>query len=100
MTRDPAITEDRDFGRAAVALGWVPAPRFLLRRDTVLRRMRALPRGRVLEVGCGAGSLLADLAALGFECTAVETADAARALAARMVADHPGIVVADAGRAR
>lgn len=98
MTRDPAITEDRDFGRAAVALGWVPAPRFLLRRDTVLRRMRALPRGRVLEVGCGAGSLLADLAALGFECTAVETAAAARALAARMVADHPGIVVADAVR--
>lgn len=98
MTRDPAITEDRDFGRAAVALGWVPAPRFLLRRDAVLRRMRTLPRGRVLEIGCGAGSLLADLAKLGFECTAVETAPAARVLAARMLADLPGIVVHDAVR--
>lgn len=96
--RDAAITEDRDFGRAAVALGWVPAPRFLLRRDTVLRRMRTLPRGRVLEIGCGAGSLLADLAALGFEPTAVETAPAARALAQRMVADHPRIQVHDAVR--
>lgn len=91
--RDAAITEDRDFGRAAVALGWVPAPRFLLRRDAVLRRMRTLPRGRVLEIGCGAGSLLADLAALGFECTAVETAPAARALAERMVADLPNVTV-------
>lgn len=98
MTLDPAITEDRDFGRAAVALGWVPAPRFLLRRDAVLRRLRAMPRGRVLEIGCGAGSLLADLAKLGFDCTAVETAPAARELAARMLADLPGIVVHDAVR--
>ena len=96
--RDPAITEDRDFGRAAVALGWVPAPRFLLRRDTVLRRIRSLPRGRVLEIGCGAGSLLADLAALGFEPTAVETAPAARALAQRMVADFPQVAVHEAVR--
>ncbi len=98
MTLDPAITEDRDFGRTAVALGWVPAPRFLLRRDAVLRRLRAMPRGRVLEIGCGAGSLLADLAKLGFDCTAVETAPAARELAARMLADLPGIVVHDAVR--
>lgn len=96
--RDPAITQDRDFGRAAVALGWVPAPRFLLRRAAVLARMRTLPRGRVLEIGCGAGSLLADLADLGFECSAVETSADARGLASRMLADHPGISVQDAVR--
>lgn len=96
--RDAAITEDRDFGRAAVSLGWVPAPRFLMRRDVVLRRMDASPRGRVLEIGCGAGSLLADLATRGFACTAMETAPAARALARRMLADHPDIVVHDALR--
>ncbi len=93
-TRDPAITVDRDYGRAARALGWVPAPRFLLRRAVVLERMRALPPGKVLEIGSGAGSLLADLDALGFECTAVETSSAARELCARMLADarHSAIV--------
>lgn len=85
--RDPAITVDRDFGRAAPSLGWVPAPRFLLRRAVVLERMRALPPGKVLEIGSGAGSLLADLYALGFECTAVETSAEARTLCAKMLAD-------------
>lgn len=89
MAPDPAVIVHREFGRAAPALGWVPAPRYLLRRDVVLRRMRALPRGRVLEIGCGAGSLLADLHGLGFECEAVETSDHARTVAARMLADLP-----------
>ncbi len=88
-SHDPAVTVDRDFGPVAVALGWVPAPRFLLRRDVVLRRLRSLPRGTVLEVGCGAGTLLAELDALGFECCAVETSESALALSARFLAGHP-----------
>ena len=95
MPPETAIIIDREFGRAAPALGWVPAPRYLLRRDVVLRRAGELPRGRVLEIGCGAGSLLADLHALGFECEAVETSDHARALAARMLADLPVQLHAD-----
>lgn len=91
--KDASVFDDRDFGRGAVALGWVPAPRYLLRRDVVLRRARELPRGSVLEIGCGAGSLLADLHALGYECTAVETSDGARAMAARMLADLPDVSV-------
>lgn len=87
MTPDPAVIHHPEFGRAAPSLGWVPAPRYLLRRDVVLRRARELPRGRVLEIGCGAGSLLADLQLLGFECEAVETSAHARALAGRMLAD-------------
>lgn len=60
-------------GRAAPRLGWVPAPRYLLRRDLVLRTLRGLPTGRVLEVGCGAGALIEDLCRLGFQCDALET---------------------------
>ena len=94
--RDPAVTEDRDYGLAAVSLGWVPAPRFLLRRDVVLRRLRALPRGRVLEIGCGAATLVAELDGLGFECAAVENSDAAQRLASRFLADHPMVRIEDA----
>jgi SAM-dependent methyltransferase len=93
--RDPAVSIDPDFGLAAVSLGWVPAPRFLLRRDVVLRRMRALPRGKVLEIGCGAATLVAELDGLGFECAAVETSDAAQRLASRFLADHPMVRVED-----
>ena len=85
------VVTDPEFGRAAPSLGWVPAPRYLLRRDVVLRRAAALPRGETLEIGCGAGSLLADLHGLGFRCHAVETSAEARALATRMLADLPDI---------
>ena len=95
MAPDPAVIVHPEFGRAAPSLGWVPAPRYLLRRDVVLRRARALPRGRVLEIGCGAGSLLADLHSLGFECEAVETSAHARELAGRMLADLPVRLHAD-----
>jgi len=98
LPMDPAVTEDRDFGRAAVSLGWVPAPRYLLRRAAVLALLRSATPGRVLEIGCGAGSLLADLRALSHDCTAVETSEEARRLAARMLADAPAIEVHDAVR--
>jgi SAM-dependent methyltransferase len=94
--RHPAIGIDRQYGRTAVPLGWVPAPRFLLRRDLVLERVRALTPGRALEVGCGAGSLMADLATLGWECRAVETSAHARGLAAHMLADLPNARVQEA----
>jgi SAM-dependent methyltransferase len=94
--RDPAVIVDREYGRAAPTLGWVPAPRYLLRRAAILARVRARAPGRVLEVGAGAGTLLADLAALGFTGAAVEASAAARALAARMLADVPGVTVHEA----
>lgn len=87
----PAIVRDREFGRAAPSLGWVPAPRYLLRRDVVLRRAAAVAPGLALEIGCGAGALLADLHDLGFRCEAVETSDDARALATRLLTDLPDV---------
>jgi SAM-dependent methyltransferase len=91
--RDPGIVVDRQYGRTAVPYKWVPAPRFLLRRDRVLDRLRREPPGRVIEMGCGAASLLADLGAMGWTGRAVETSAHARGIATRMLADLPGITV-------
>ncbi|MEX2181365.1 MAG: class I SAM-dependent methyltransferase [Gemmatimonadaceae bacterium] len=90
---DPRVTEDRDFGRTAVALGWVPAPRFLLRRAVVLDALSRRPRGRVLEIGSGAGTLLADLHHAGFTAEAVETSAEARELSAVILSDLPAVRV-------
>jgi SAM-dependent methyltransferase len=48
----------------------------------VLRELRDVPCGRLLEIGCGAGDLLQRLIAQGFEGSCVETSESAR-LAAR-----------------
>jgi SAM-dependent methyltransferase len=61
------------FGLVAPEHGWFPAPRYLLRRARVLELVGRLPVGRLLEVGCGAGALLDDLAGTGWECDALET---------------------------
>ncbi len=41
---------------------WVPPPRYLLRKHCVLSLLRGVKPCRVLEIGCGAGDLLAALA--------------------------------------
>jgi SAM-dependent methyltransferase len=81
------------FGLSAPERGWVPAPRYALRRDRLLRLARRLEPGRLLEVGPGAGALLADLAALGFRCEALETSAAARELAGWMNRGQPAVRV-------
>lgn len=88
---DADILTDPQFGRAAPALGWVPAPRYLLRRAMILEWMAARPAGRILEIGAGPGTLLADLAERGFTADAVETSARARELGSRMLQDLPGI---------
>src|SRR5688572_255286 len=79
--RDPFMIDHTSYGRVAPELGWVPAPRYLLRRHRALNLLKGLPRGRVLEVGCGAGALLNDLAGLGYDCTALESSSEARRVA-------------------
>ncbi len=83
------------FGIEARAQGWVPSPGYLLRRDRILHHLRQIPRGlEVLEIGCGAGALLADLRALGHRCTAVETSETARGAAAALHEADAGVVIA------
>jgi len=65
------------FGPSLSEKGWVPAPSFLLRRDRILRQMAACPPGTLLEVGCGAGSLVLEFALRGYTCEAIETSEPA-----------------------
>jgi SAM-dependent methyltransferase len=71
--------------------GWVPAPRYLMRRARILDMLRDVSPGRVLEVGPGAATLLMELAAKGFRCEGLEPSQEAHALASRLVqlADVP-----------
>lgn len=78
------------FGLCAPERGWVPAPRYLLRRQRVLELLADQARGALLEVGCGAGALLYDLARAGFACTGLETSPVALALACDLNGDCPG----------
>lgn len=84
-----------ELGLAAPELGWVPSPTFALRRAAVLERLGAWAPGRVLEVGCGAGALLHDLAERGFTAVGVESSPAARELATRLLADREDVVITD-----
>ena len=69
------------FGPSNPALGWVPAPRYLMRRDRVLKHLKARRAGTLVEIGSATGALLSELDQLGFECTGLESSSDARAVA-------------------
>jgi SAM-dependent methyltransferase len=77
-------------GVVAPELGWVPTPRFLLRRDRILRLLAEPSLGRLVEVGCGGGALLHELAQRSSEATGLETSERARALASSIAAAGRG----------
>ena len=85
--------KNRYFGADAAERGWVPSPSYLLRRDRILRIVDNLPYGRVLEIGCGAGALLNDLATRGFECTALETSSTALEIARFINRDNDSVTI-------
>ncbi len=74
------------FGPAAPELGWIPAPRYLLRRDRIRRMIARVQPGRLLEVGPGAGALLVEFTRAGFVCDALEQSASARQLASAFLA--------------
>jgi SAM-dependent methyltransferase len=82
---DPQLKMDALLGPAAPDLGWVPAPRYLLRRARILPWLHSMPRGRLLEIGPGAASLLVEAALLGFDCQALELSTEARDLAFKLI---------------
>lgn len=78
-------------------MAWVESPSYLLRRWTVLRELRAVPRGRLLEIGCGAGDLLVHLARAGFRPQCVEISALARSEAAERF-EQEGLSITPAER--
>ena len=75
------------YGPALPQAKWVPAPRYLMRRDVILSVARDLERGRFLELGCGSGGLLHDLARLGFQSVGVDHSTSARRIAETLLAE-------------
>ncbi|WP_409475725.1 class I SAM-dependent methyltransferase [Stenotrophomonas sp. Y-13] len=65
-------------------IGWTPPIRYLLRRNRILSALGTVPAGKLLEIGCGAGALLYDLARMGFVVQGLETSDEARATAEKI----------------
>ncbi|HEX2595672.1 MAG TPA: class I SAM-dependent methyltransferase [Luteimonas sp.] len=82
------MIDDSLLGPAFPEAGWVPAPRYLMRRARILDLARTLAPGRLLEIGPGAGVLLTEFARRGFECEALELSPAARALCAQVFAQR------------
>lgn len=68
-------------------LGWVPAPRYLMRRARIKRLMSDVATGRLLEIGPGAGALLVEFADEGYQCEALELSAEARKLTQAVVAE-------------
>lgn len=69
------------YGPSLPEAGWVPAPRYLLRRHIILKHLQALQRGRLLEIGCGAGTLLYEAHQLGFQVEGMEASISALEIA-------------------
>ncbi|MEZ4483967.1 MAG: class I SAM-dependent methyltransferase [Syntrophotaleaceae bacterium] len=76
------------YGVCAPEIGWVPAPRYLLRRERILKIIKPLSREDVLEIGCGAGAMLVDLSNAGFNCTGLETSVSANQIAKEINRQH------------
>lgn len=60
---------------------WYPGPRYLLRKYCLLRMLRGMAGGRVLEIGCAQGDMLRTLAERGFTGLGVDISEEAVRLA-------------------
>ena len=81
------------YGPVVPEKGWVPAPRYLLRRGRLLGIMANLEKGRLLEIGCGAGTIVHELGLAGFKCEAVESSAKAFELASYVNKDLDNVTV-------
>ncbi|WP_386628616.1 class I SAM-dependent methyltransferase [Sulfitobacter geojensis] len=75
------VVQHPHFGPAMPGLNWVPAPRYLMRRDRVFRHLTDIEPCRVIDIGCGPATQLSELAQRGFEAYGVDRSDQALDLA-------------------
>jgi SAM-dependent methyltransferase len=83
------------FGVTLREHGWVPSPRYLLRRARVLEILDRFPRGNLLEIGCGTGALIEDLRRMGFQCAALEISADALKIARSVHEAHEDVRIYD-----
>lgn len=81
MNQKSEVVRHPLYGVALPGRNWVPAPSYVLRRRRILNVFSEFEPGRLLEVGSGAGAMLADLSRMGHSCAALETSPDARKLA-------------------
>jgi SAM-dependent methyltransferase len=85
---DRPLELHRHFGPALPRLGWVPAPRYILRRARLLKLLSDVsPQARVLDVGCGAATFLFELHQRGLLCEGLETSELAAEIAREVHAE-------------
>ena len=59
-------------------MNWTPGPRYLLRRDCILRIVSRLAPNRVLEIGCGGGDLALRMAERNCDVVGLDFSEDAR----------------------
>lgn len=67
---------------------YVNAPRYLLRKRLVLELVRDMDKGKVLEIGCGAGDLCATLHKMGYNVKGIDSAERAIQLCEELYGDN------------
>jgi 2-polyprenyl-3-methyl-5-hydroxy-6-metoxy-1,4-benzoquinol methylase len=85
MVEEKRIVVHPNYGVYLKDKSWVPAPKYILRRSRLLKILRNLKLGRVIEVGCGAGGISFDASEMGFQCEVLETSDLAREVASEIL---------------
>ena len=78
---------DPFFGPVFPEIGWIPSIRYLMRRARLLDLFEGLPKCTVLEIGCGSGAFLSELAHAGFQCNGLESSESARTIAQKIIGD-------------
>lgn len=79
-TKSPRVINHPSYG-AYLEDKWVPAPRYLLKRDRILKYLAKKPTGKILDIGCGASAMLLDFKQIGLQPEGLENADEARDVA-------------------
>ncbi len=85
----------KQFGIIATDIGWVPAPRYILRRAAILDFIDNYTPGNILEIGCGIGALLYDLSQRGFYGVGVEQSAQGFKMASQLLANVDSIEIVD-----
>jgi SAM-dependent methyltransferase len=73
------------YGLVAKEMNYVPSPGFILRRSRILALIDTFPPGHLLEIGCGAGGIISDMARKKFKCIGVEISAEARILSKQLI---------------